>query len=256
MTTIHPTALVDPAAELGHGVSVGPFSVIEKNVIIGDGTTIGSHVLIASGTRLGRDCRVHHGAVLGTVPQDLKFGNEETTLEIGDRTVIREYATLNRGTKEHWKTVVGSDCLLMAYIHVAHDCTVGNHVIMANAANLAGHVTVEDWATLGGLLAVHQFVRIGCHAFVGAGCKAMKDVPPYVLAMAEPLQFAGLNSVGLRRRGFSQETMALLKRAYRLLYRSNLNVSQALARIREELPQTEEIQHVVRFIEGSRRGII
>lgn len=237
-------------------MSVGPFSVIEKNVIIGDGTTIGSHVLIASGTRLGRDCRVHHGAVLGTVPQDLKFGNEETTLEIGDRTVIREYATLNRGTKEHWKTVVGSDCLLMAYIHVAHDCTVGNHVIMANAANLAGHVTVEDWATLGGLLAVHQFVRIGCHAFVGAGCKAMKDVPPYVLAMAEPLQFAGLNSVGLRRRGFSQETMALLKRAYRLLYRSNLNVSQALARIREELPQTEEIQHVVRFIEGSRRGII
>ncbi|MBC7185472.1 MAG: acyl-ACP--UDP-N-acetylglucosamine O-acyltransferase [Calditrichaeota bacterium] len=256
MTDIHPTALVDPAAELGNGVSVGPFSIIEKNVIIGEGTSIASHVLIASGTRIGKHCRIHHGAVLGTVPQDLKFGFEETTLEIGDRTVIREYATLNRGTKEHWKTVVGSDCLLMAYTHVAHDCVVGDHVIMANSANLAGHVTIEDWATLGGLLAVHQFVRIGRHAFVGAGCKAMKDVPPYVLAMAEPLQFAGLNSVGLRRRGFAPETLLLLKRAYRLLYRSNLNVSQALARIREELPQTEEVQHIVRFIEGSRRGII
>lgn len=237
-------------------MSVGPFSIVQKNVIIGDRTTIGSHVLIAAGTRVGSDCRIHHGAVLGTVPQDLKFGFEETTLEIGDRTVIREYATLNRGTKQRWKTVVGSNCLLMAYTHVAHDCVVGDNVIMANSANLAGHVTIEEWATLGGLLAVHQFVRIGRHAFVGAGCKAMKDVPPYVLAMAEPLRFAGLNSVGLRRRGFAPETLLLLKRAYRLLYRSKLNVSQALARIRAELPQTDEIQYIVAFIEGSRRGII
>ena len=235
---------------------MGPYSVIEKNVIIGDDCQIASHVLLASGTRLAKECKIHHGAVLGTIPQDLKFGFEETTLEVGERTVLREYCTLNRGTKEHWKSTVGSDCLLMAYTHVAHDCTVGNNVIMANSANLGGHVQVGDWVTIGGLVAVHQFVKIGDHSFVGAGCKILRDIPPYILAFAEPLQFGGLNSIGLRRRGFSSETLLILKRAYKLLYRSKLNVSQAVEHIKNELPQIPEIQKMIQFIEDSTRGLV
>jgi UDP-N-acetylglucosamine acyltransferase len=194
--------------------------------------------------------------VLGSIPQDLKFAGEETTLEIGERTMIREFATLNRGTKDHWKTVVGSDCLLMAYSHVAHDCAVGNHCILANAVNLAGHVVIEEWASIGGMTPVHQFARVGQHSFVGGGCRVVKDVPPYILAMGEPLKFGGLNSVGLSRRGFSEETMTALKRVYKLLYKSKLNVSQAVARIREECEMTPEVLNVLAFIEKSERGII
>ncbi len=241
---------------MGNNVSIGPFAVVEKNVVIGDNTTVASSALIASGARIGRDCKIHHGAVVATVPQDLKFGFEETTLEIGDNTVIREYCTLNRGTKDHWKTVIGGDCLLMAYCHVAHDCTLGDQVIMANAANLGGHVTVESCAVIGGLVAVHQFVKIGGYSFIGAGCRVLRDVPPFVLAMAEPLKFAGLNSVGLRRRGFSPEALLQLKRTYKLIYRSKLNVSQALERIKTDLPQSDEVKRVVEFVENSDRGII
>jgi len=255
-TTIHPTALVDPKAELDDGVEVGPFAVIEANVKIGKNCKIGPHAHIAQGARLSSEVKVHTGAVLATVPQDLKFGNEETTLEVGERTVIREYATLNRGTHEHWKTTVGSECLIMAYAHVAHDCVIGNHCILANSVTLAGHVVLEDWVSLGGLVPVHQFVRIGQHSFIGGGYRVPKDVPPYILALGEPLTFGGLNSVGLTRRGFSQEAMLQIKRAYRKLFKSNLNVSQALAKIRENGEMTAEVRIILEFIEKSERGII
>jgi UDP-N-acetylglucosamine acyltransferase len=256
MIRIHPTAIVDPQAELETGVAVGPYSVIESNVRIGKNCRVGPHVHVASGTRIGAECRIFTGAALGNPPQDLKFGGEETTLEIGERTTIREFVTLNRGTKEHWKTVIGSDCLLMAYSHVAHDCMVGNHCILANSVNLAGHVVIEDWASLGGMVPVHQFVRVGQHCFIGGGYRVPKDVPPYILAMGEPLTFGGLNAVGLSRRGFTEEAMTILKRAYKLLYKSKLNVSQAVQRIHEECAPTPEVQNVLAFIEQSERGII
>ncbi|RMD93214.1 MAG: acyl-ACP--UDP-N-acetylglucosamine O-acyltransferase [Calditrichaeota bacterium] len=251
-----PLAQVNPKAELGEGVTVGPFSIIEEDVIIGPGTRVASHVLIARGARIGASCQIHHGAVLSTIPQDMKFAGEETTLEIGDRTIVREYATLNRGTKDRWKTIIGHDCLIMAYVHVAHDCIIGNHVILANAVNMAGHVIIEDYANIGGLVPIHQFVRVGTHAFVGGGYRIAKDVPPYVLASGEPLKYAGLNVVGLKRRGFSSETLAILKKAYKFIYRSNLNVSQALEKIKSELEITREIQNIIKFIENSQRGII
>ena len=256
MPEIHPTAIVDPGADLADDVVVGPCSIIENDVQIGSGTEIGSHVLIASGTRLGRRCRVAHGAVLGTVPQDLKFSGETTTLEVGDDTTIREFATLNRGTADRWVTQVGKGCLVMAYVHIAHDCRIGDHVILANAVNMAGHVAVEDYASVGGLVPIHQFVRIGRHAFVGGGYRVAKDVPPYVLASGEPLAFAGLNSVGLNRRGFSRQTVLALKRAYRIVFRCGLNVSQALERIEAELDLIPEVQQIIDFIRSSERGII
>lgn len=256
MTTIHPTALVDRRAELDEGVTVGPYTIIEANARIGKNCEIGARVHVASGARIGAGVKVYTGAVLGTAPQDLKFKGAETTLEVGERTVIREYATLNRGTEDRWITRVGRDCFIMAYAHVAHDCSIGNHCILANAVNLAGHVELEDWASIGGLVPVHQFVRVGQHAFVGGGYRIPKDVPPYILALGEPLTFGGLNSVGLTRRGFSQETMTAIKRAYRVLFKSNLNVSQALVRIRETMHMTPDIRNIVEFIEKSERGII
>jgi UDP-N-acetylglucosamine acyltransferase len=253
---IHPTAIVDPKAEIDAGVTIGPYSVVEANVQIGNNCRIGPLVHVAAGTRLGADCRVFTGVVLGTIPQDLKFEGEETALEIGERTTIREYATLNRGTKDRWKTTIGSDCLLMAYAHVAHDCIIGNHCILANAVNLAGHVVIEEWASIGGMVPVHQFVHIGQHSFIGGGYRVSKDVPPYILAMGEPLTFGGLNSVGLSRRGFSEQAMAALKRTYKLIYKSKLNVSQAVQRIREEIALIPEVENVINFIEKSERGII
>jgi len=253
---IDPRAVVSPEAELAEETVVGPFSIIEADVVIGRGTQIGSQVLIASGTRIGESCRIHHGAVVGTIPQDLKFEGEETTLEIGDRTVIREYATLNRGTRDRWRTRIGSDSLLMAYVHVAHDCLIGDHVVLANGVNMAGHVIIEDWASVGGLVPIHQFVRIGQHAFIGGGYRVPKDVPPYILAAGEPLRYAGLNAVGLKRRGFTEEKLRPLRRAYRLIYKSNLNVTQALAAIESEVEMTEEVRRVVEFIKASERGII
>lgn len=256
MSEIHPTALVDSSAQLGTGVVVGPYCIIEAEVIVGDGTIIGPHAHLASGTRIGRDCRIFTGATLGSIPQDLKFGQEESLLVIGDRTTIREYATLNRGTKESGKTVIGSDCLLMAYSHVAHDCVIGDHCILANAVNLAGHVIIEDWASIGGMVPVHQFVRIGQHAFVGGGYRVPKDVPPYILAVSEPLQYGGLNGVGLKRRGFSDESLRQLKRAFRILYKSNRNVSQAVAALQALPEKSAEVLNLLAFIEGGSRGLI
>ncbi len=256
MANIHPTAIVDGHAQLHETVSIGPFSIVEDDVQIAEGTQVASNVIIASGTRIGKNCRVFNGAVLGTQPQDLKFKNEKTTLEIGDDTMIREFCTLNRGTMERQRTVIGSNCLLMAYVHVAHDCLIGDRVILANAINMAGHVTIEEYVGIGGMVPIHQFVRIGRHAFVGGGLRVDKDVPPYILAADDPLTYAGLNVVGLTRRGFSKETLLQLKRVYKVLYRSHLNVSQALTRIKEEFEMTPEINFVIQFIENSERGII
>ena len=252
---IHPTAIIHDSAELGPDVSVGPGTVIGPNVTIGAGTTIASHVLLEQNVVVGEECSIHHGAVLGTEPQDLKFEGEETPLIVGDRTVVREYATLNRGTRAAGHTVIGSDCLLMAYVHVAHDCIIGDHVILSNAVNMGGHVEIGDWAIVGGLTAIHQFVRIGAHAFVGGASRVPKDIAPYVRCAGNPLSMAGLNSVGLRRRGFDEETRRALKQAYRMIFASNMNVSQAVVRVREELGGRPEIDALVTFIENSDRGL-
>lgn len=249
-------ATVSPKAQLGDNVVVGPYAIIEDDVVIGGGTHIASHALIANGARIGKECRIHHGAVIATIPQDLKFHGEMTLLEVGDHTTIREYATLNRGTHARGKTTIGNHCFIMAYAHVAHDCSIGNHVILANAVNMAGHVMIEDYVVVGGIVAIHQFTRIGRHAMIGGGFRATKDVPPYVLAGQEPLAFTGLNVVGLKRRNFLPETIDLIEKAYNLIYNSSLNVSQALDKIKAELKLTEEIKHIVDFIEKSKRGII
>ncbi len=256
MIEIHPTAVVAKEAQLSENVTIGAFAVVEADVVIGEGTSVGPHTLIASGARIGKNCRIHNGTVVATLPQDLKFGGEATLFEIGDNTTIREFCTLNRGTLAHGKSAIGSNCLLMAYAHVAHDCEVGNNVIMANGVQLGGHVTIEDWAIIGGMTPVHQFCHVGQHCMVGGAFRVVQDIPPYILASDEPLRFAGLNSIGLRRRGFSSETLLQLKRVYKVLYRSNLNVTQALERIKAEFELIPEIQNIVRFIETSDRGII
>ncbi len=256
MVEIHPTALVSPKAQLGENVSVGPFAVIEEDVVIGDGTQVGSHVLIHSGSRIGKKCRIFKGAVVGTDPQDLKFAGEKTTLEIGDNTTIREFCTLNRGTTHRMKTTIGSNCLLMAYVHVAHDCDIGDNVILANAVNMAGHVVIEPFAAVGGMSPIHQFVRVGRYSFVGGGLRVSKDIPPYILAAGDPVQFAGINRVGLSRKGFSSDTMNEIRRAYKILYRSGLNISQALQKLKEEESPIPEVRNIIEFIEKSERGII
>jgi UDP-N-acetylglucosamine acyltransferase len=252
---VHPTAIVDEDAVLAPGVTVGPGSVIGPGVVIGADTRIASNVLIERDTVIGTGCRIHHGAVLGTDPQDLKYEGERAELVVGDRTEIREYATLNRGTRASGRTAVGSDCLLMAYVHVAHDCHIGDRVVLANAVNMGGHVTIEDWAIVGGMTPIHQFVRIGAHAFVGGAARVSKDVAPYVRVAGNPLVVSGLNSVGLRRRGFTVEVRLQLKRAYRLFFNSNLNVSQAIERARAEMELTPEVERFVAFFEESERGV-
>jgi len=252
---IHPTALVDERAELGGGVTVGPFSIIGPDVTVGPGTRIGPHVLIERDTSIGSECVIHKGAVLGTDPQDLKYRGEPTRLVVGDRTVIREYATLNRGTEASGITAVGSDCLLMAYTHVAHDCRLGNQVILSNSVNMGGHVTIGDWAIVGGLTPIHQFVRIGQHAFVGGASRVSKDIPPFVKAAGSPLEMYGLNSVGLQRRGFPEDVRRELKRAYRLFFASTYNTSQALERARAELHPFAEVEVFLSFFEATERGV-
>ena len=253
---IHPTAIVSTKAELGDNISVGPYTIVEGDVVIDNGTQLGPHVYCADGARIGKECRIHKGAVVATLPQDLKFKNEKTTFEIGNSTTVREFCTLNRGTAEHMKSTVGSNCLLMAYAHVAHDCTIGDNVILANSVQMGGHVTIEEWAIIGGETAIHQFVTIGKHVMVGGLSRVRKDVPPYILAAGEPLTYKGLNVVGLRRRGFSRETIDALSKAYHILYFSKHNVSQAVLRIQQELSLTSEINHLLAFIERSKRGII
>ena len=254
--SIDPRAVVSPKALIGDGVQVGPFSIIEDDVSIGDGTQVGAHTVIHNGSRIGRECRIADMAAIGGPPQDLKYRGEPTILEVGDKAVIREFVTLNRGTTETGRTVIGNNCMFMAYAHVAHDCVVGDNVILANCCALGGHVHMGSWVILGGLTPVHQFCTVGDHAMVGGGFRVVKDVPPYILAGSEPLIFERLNIVGLRRRGFSDKSIEVLDTTYRLIYRSSLNVSQAVARIKEEVEQTPEVQAVLTFIAKSKRGII
>lgn len=255
---IHDTAIVDAGAEIGPGVTIGPYAIVGPGVRIGANCRIGPRVLIERDTELGAGCRVANGAVLGTDPQDMKYEGQKTCLRIGERTVIREFATLNRGTAASGRTTVGSDCLLMAYCHIAHDCELGNHVIIANATNMAGHVVIEDWANVSGLVAIHQFVRIGAHAFVGGGSRVNRDVPPFCKATGNPSpKLYGLNTVGLDRRGFSPEVRRRLKRTYRILLQSEWNLSQALEKVGEE-PELmcPEVAYFLDFIRSSKRGII
>jgi UDP-N-acetylglucosamine acyltransferase len=253
---IHPTAVVDEGAALGAGVRIGPFAVVEADVVLGDRVEVGPHAHIADGARLAEDVRVFTGAVVSHIPQDLKFAGEVTTLEVGARTVVREFCTLHRGTEDRWKTVIGADCLLMDYVHVAHDCVVGDHTIIANAVQVGGHVEIGDWVIIGGGTPVHQFCRIGDHAMVGGGYRVVQDVPPYLRVAGEPLRPAGINSIGLRRRGFDDEAISRLKLAYRILFRSDLNTSRALERVAEEIPGSEEVERLCSFIRSSERGIV
>jgi UDP-N-acetylglucosamine acyltransferase len=253
---IHPTALVHPNADLGKNVSVGPYSVIEDGVSIGEGTSVGNYTTVKSGTTIGKGCHIFHNCSIGEIPQDLKFKGEETQVEIGDNVTIRESVTINRGTADKGKTVIGSNVLLMATVHVAHDCFLGDHVIMSNLTTLGGHVTVEDYAILGGCVLVHQFTNIGAHVFIGGGFRAVQDVPPYILAAGEPLAFKGLNKIGLDRRGFSNETIAAIKKAYRLIYIKKAPKKEVIEKIQNELNDVPEAMHIAEFLSSSERGII
>lgn len=256
MSQIHATAVVSQKAELADDVTVGPHAIIEDNVTIGPGCKIASAALIASGARLGSKVTIAHGAVVSSVPQDLKFGGEESLLIIGDNTTIREYVTLNRGTEASGETRIGANCLIMAYAHVAHDCIIGNNVIMANSVNLAGHIEIDDFAILGGVLPVHQFVKIGAHCMIGGGFRVQQDICPYSLVGGYPLKIVGLNAVGLRRRGFKREAITTVQAAYKLLFFSKLNTTQAVERIKAEVELTSEVQTVLDFIERSNRGLV
>ncbi len=252
---VHPTACIEPGAELGEQVEVGPFAVVGPHVRIGARSRIGAHAVLTGHTSLGEDNVVFAHAVLGNPPQDLKYTRCVSFVEIGARNQIREFATIHAATDDGHVTRVGSDNLFMAYTHVAHDCVVGNHVIMANSAMLGGHVVVEDWAIIGGITPVHQFSRIGRHSMVGMGCRVLKDVAPFVKCAGDPLRTVGLNSVGLARRGFSEETRLELKRAYRLLFRSKLTVRDAVGRIRKELRPIPEVEQLCTFAISSERGL-
>jgi len=252
---IHPTAVIHPSAKLDDGVKIGPYAVVGEHCSIGSGTTLGPHAVIEPYTTIGSDCQIFSGAVIGAVPQDLKYGGEQSYTVIGDRNVIRECVTINRATGLGEVTRVGDDNLLMAYVHVAHNCIVGNHIVLANAVTLAGHVEVEDFVTIGGLTGVHQFTRIGTMAMVGAMARVVQDVPPYMLTEGNPPKVYGPNVLGLKRRGLDQETRTLLKRAYKLLYRSDLNVSQAMEQI-AELGDSEHVRHFLNFIRASERGLV
>lgn len=249
-------AHISPDAVLGKDVKVDPFAVIYENVTIGDGSHIMSGAIIMEGTKIGKECLVFPGAVIGAIPQDLKFIGEKTTVEIGDHTTIRECVTINRGTQDKWKTVVGSHCLLMAYSHVAHDCILGDHVILANSVQLAGHVEVGDYAIIGGMAGAPQFSRIGAHTYVAGHTVINKDVPPFIKAGRVPISYAGVNSVGLQRRGFSKETINAILEVYRTIYNKGLNTSQALDFVEQQLPSCAEKDAIVSFIKGSKRGII
>ena len=252
---IHPTAIVDPGAVLKGGTVVGPFVVIGPQVVIGEGTHIRSHVVIEGYTRIGKNCAIHSGAVIGGTPQDYKFQDAPSYVEIGDHNLIREHVTIHRSSEAEGKTVIGNHCFFMAYSHVAHDCRIGNHVVITNYTGLSGYVIVEDYAVISGYVAVHQFVRIGKLVMVSAQSGLSKDVPPYVIVEGRPCVVRGLNSIGLRRAGISAKARLELKTAYRLLFQSDLNTSDALRQIKEEKGLGEEVDHLVRFIEGSKRGI-
>lgn len=253
---IQPLAYVDPQAKIADTVVIEPFVTIHKNVEIGEGTWIGSNVTIFEGARIGKNCKIYPGAVISAVPQDLKFKGEETLTLIGNNTVIRECVTVNRGTVAANKTQIGDNCLIMAYVHVAHDCIIGNGVILANSVQLAGHITIDDYVNIGGMTAVQQFVRIGRHVYIGGCSQVRKDIPPFVKAAREPLSYAGINSVGLRRRGFSPEKISEIQEIYRHIYLKGYNNHKAITVVEAEMPATKERDEILSFIQESDRGIM
>ncbi len=253
---IHSTASVHIKADLAPDVEVGPYSVIGEGVVIGKGTKIAAHAVLEGPTQIGEKCQIFPFASIGTIAQDVKFGGEKTELIIGDRNIFREFVTMNRATAEgEGKTVIGSDNFFMAYSHVAHNCTIGNFVIMANAATLAGHISIDDHAIIGGLATVHQYVRIGAYSLMGGCSGAVKDIPPYMLVSGHRAKLFGLNIVGLKRHGFDLDTIAKLKRAYRIIFRQKLQLRKAIAKVREEIDNCEEVEHLLSFIENSKRGV-
>ena len=249
-------AYVHPDATIGKDVIIEPFAYIAGNVVIGDGTWIGPNATIMDGARIGKNCRIFPSAVISAIPQDLKFRGEETTAEIGDNTTVREGATVNRGTVAAGKTVVGNSCLLMAYSHIGHDCALGNNIIVGNATGLAGEVKVDNWAILSGGTLVHQFTRIGAHVIIGGGAKVRTDVPPFIKADRDPLSYLGLNSVGLTRRGFEKQRIDEIHNIYRVIYQSNMNITQALDQVENTFSPSEDREYILEFIRKSERGII
>ena len=253
---IHPTAIIAPDADIAADVEIGAFAIIGEGCTIDSGCVIAPRATLERNVTLGRSVKVGIGTVLGGAPQDLKYAGEETTVEIDDGTVIREYVTINRGTAHSFKTTVGTNCLIMSYVHIGHDCRVGNSVILSNVVQLAGHVTIEDKAIISGVSAVHQFARIGRHSFIGGMSRVSKDIPPFLKAVGNPVKLYGLNTIGLQRSGMDEETIRELKRAYRLLFRSDLNVTQAIERAQTEIEPLPEVQELIRFVEASERGVV
>ncbi len=251
-----PLAYIHPDAKIGNNVRIEPFVTIQADVVIGDNTWIGPNAVICNGARIGKNCQIHSGAVVSNIPQDLKYKGEITTTEIGDNTVIREFATINKGTSDRNCTVIGSNCLIMAYVHVAHDCVIGNGCILVNSVQLAGHVIIDDFAVIGGTSAILQFVRIGKHTMVAGGSLVRKDVPPYTRAAHEPIAYSGLNLIGLRRRGFTADKIGELQEIYRYIYMNSLNTSDALRAIEAELPTSAERDEIIEFIRQSKKGIM
>ena len=249
-------AFVHPDATIGEDVNIDPFAYIAGNVVIGSGTWVGPHAVIMDGARIGKNCRIFPSSVISGIPQDLKFVGEETTAEIGDFTTVREGATVNRGTASVGKTVVGTNCLLMALSHIGHDCRVGNHCIIGNTVALAGEVNVDDWAIISAGTLVHQFTHIGAHVMIGGGCKVRTDDPPYIKAERDPLSYLGINTVGLNRRGFDKEQINNIHNMYRVIYQSGLNFSQALEKVEAEFEKSEDRDYIIGFIRNSQRGVI
>ena len=253
---IHQLAFVHPDARIGKDVVIDPFVNIAKDVIIGDGTRIMSNVVVMDGARIGKNCRIFPGAVIAGDPQDLKYGGEYTTVEIGDNTIIREYVTVNRGTKTKQQTIVGNNCLLMAYAHIAHDVKIGNNCVIVSHSGIAGEVIIDDWAIIGGGTMIHQFVRIGAHVMIAGASRVRKDVPPYAMAARDPLAYVGVNSVGLRRRGFANEKIWEIQEIYRELYLKDMNHGEALKFIEDNYPKSDERDNIISFVRNSSRGIM
>ena len=252
--SIHPTAVVDEAASISDTASVGPYSVIGPGVEIGDDVQLGPHVVVERDTRIADGCRISTGAVLGSDPQDLKYVGERTWLEVGPRTVVREFATLNRGTAAAGITAVGSDCLIMAYAHIAHDCHIGDHVVLANSVNMGGHVEIGDWAVVGGLTALHQFVRVGAHAMIGGASRVSQDAAPFSIVAGSPAASYGVNRIGLERRGFAPEVIRELKRALRTLFRSPVPLGTAIESLESD-DASPEVREIIAFVRSSERGV-
>ena len=253
---IHPTAIISPDAEIAADVEIGAFAIVGEGCVIGAGSVIAPRATLERNVTLGRSVKVGMGSILGGAPQDLKYAGEETSVEIDDGTMIREYVTINRGTSHSFKTTVGKNCLLMTYVHIGHDCRVGNSVILSNVVQLAGHVAIEDKAIISGLSAVHQFARVGRHSFIGGMSRVAKDIPPFLKAVGSPVKLYGLNTIGLQRSGMDEATVLELKRAYRLLFRSDLNITQAIERAQSELDQLPEVKELLEFVEASERGVV